>query len=162
MANLLRTRKAKSASSWSDNDLKAFNISIVPTDIPTFFGVEELPSSPFANSVILNSLCGPPPNNRDGLSEDEANFFFYLSAVEDAEPMRSAIGDLASFFLRFFRFSSKDRFIRQRPKMHLQMSWKTVDAIADVALVDRSYFLLLVQEDKVGINHVLYTESVSH
>jgi hypothetical protein len=98
MANLLRTPKP--VSDWSDYELKAFNISIVPASYETFFGVQELPSSPFANSVILNSRY--EPDNTDGLSEDEANFFFLLSADGG-----SALGDLTAFLLRLFGFQQR-------------------------------------------------------
>ena len=115
MANRLRT--AKSVGSWSDRDLKDFNISTVSTSsLPAFFGIQDLPLSPFANSVILNSM--DKPNNEDDLSEDEADFFFYLSAVEHSiRPEDPTVGDLAAFLLRLCCFSSRDRFICQRPKL---------------------------------------------
>ena len=72
MANFVRT--AKSASNWTGRELLAFNISIVPAGLTAFFGIRELPHSPFANNVVLNEYLEPA--NRDGLSEDEAGFFF--------------------------------------------------------------------------------------
>ena len=155
MANLVRT--AKSASSWTNHELQAFNISIVPTGLTAFFGIRELPHSPFANNVVLNEYLEPA--NRDGLSEDEAGFFFYLGTVENDEPVEPAVGDLAAFLLRFCNFSSRELFIRQRPILHFKMSEKRVNAIPNVALVDwrKSYFLL-VQEDKVDIVHHFCTD----
>lgn len=155
MANLLR--KAKSTSSWSNYDLEAFNISIVHTGLTSFFGVEELPHSPFANNVVLNSEY--EPQNRDGLSKDEADFFFYQTAAEGGgHPVESAVGDLAAFLLHLFHFSSRDRFICQRPRVQIEMLGKSFNAMVNVALVDRHYdFLLLVQdlEDKMVGNFLL-------
>ena len=137
--------------SWSEYDLQAYNISIVPTSsLTTFFGIQELPQSPFSNSVILNSKY--KPDNNDGLSEDEAEFFFYLSAVEDTQSqlVEPAVYDLAAFLLRLCCFSSRDRFILHRTKSTFRMVGKDIDAVVNVSLVNElGQYLLLVQEDKV-------------
>lgn len=39
---------------------------------------------------------------------------------------------------------------------------KVVDACPTVALLDREFFLLVVQQDDVGIVHLLYAESYNH
>ena len=138
-------------------DLQTLNISIVPTGPAAFFGVQELPSSPFANSVVLNSEDEPVNSLAD---ENEANFF-YLNAVERRDRGESASGDLAVFLPRFFHFSSRDRFICQMPTINFEIMGKTADATPSVALDDRSsFFLLLLQYDKVGFTHLLY--AVSH
>ena len=147
MANL--ANRAKFSSYWSHYDLEAFNISIKRTDLTTFFGVQELPQSPFENTVLLDES----QVDERGFSEDEVGFFVYLAMAEDYLAVDPAVGDFAAFLLRFFGFSSRDLFIRQRPMLRFEIPGKRFDAIVDVALVDRyNYFLLLVQ-DRVGIKY---------
>ena len=164
MSDLDSTDNLKSAGSWSNYDLQAFNISIVPTDLTTFFGVQELPDSPFAHGMVL--IFDYEPNNTENLSEDDAGFFFYLSVVENALPVdvETAVDDFAAFLLRFFGFSSRDQFIRRRPMLPFEIQKKRVDARVNVAVVNGSncFLLLLVQEDKVGILHLFILTSDSN
>ena len=152
-------RTAKSANCWTNYDLKAFNISIVPTGLTAFFGVQQLPRSPFDNNVVLNTFHADKMN---GLSKDEAGFFTYLTSVElkGVGTVEPTVVDLAAFLLYFFfSDSSKDLVILQYRMLHFQMSGKRVDAIVDVALVDRDMrYFLLVQKDYVGIFHLFYTD----
>jgi hypothetical protein len=39
----ITTRSAKSGNDWTENELAAYNITIVPQDSATFFGVDVLP-----------------------------------------------------------------------------------------------------------------------
>ena len=51
-------RSAKSGSSWTKNELSAFNIKVVSVDANVFFGFTELSPAPGPDS-ILNNLGMP-------------------------------------------------------------------------------------------------------
>ncbi|KAJ4465181.1 hypothetical protein C8J55DRAFT_441351 [Lentinula edodes] len=50
MANLLRS--AKSSSDWTQNELRAYNITVQWQDAATFFGVDPLPQPAVAQEVL--------------------------------------------------------------------------------------------------------------
>ena len=155
MANLIRS--AKSGSHWGINELIAFNISVSTLDIPTFFGIPDLPQTT-VSPVILNSLeepIGGPP-----LLKDELDFFSYLEDAMAIPPEeKSFVDDFAAFILRLMDYNSGRRLIHLRKELRFEMCGQRVDAKIDVCVTERSpttgmRYLLLVQEDKVRKPHL--------
>ena len=153
MANLIRT--AKSGSSWTPNDLRAFNIQVIREDIESFFGkinnLKHKPKTTPISPVIWNNVEAPAGK----LSKSDKNFFAYL---EDAMQIRlgeqSLVIDFAAFLLGMLGYDDDlQRVLRTRREMSFYMCGAKVDAMADVAVLERegplSQYVLLLQEDKV-------------
>ncbi|KAF8964281.1 hypothetical protein BDZ97DRAFT_1660604 [Flammula alnicola] len=143
MATLVRS--AKSGSSWTKNELLAFNISVVPATVPAFFGRTELPPAP-VSPTILNNLVMPDEH----LPKSDRQFFQYLKVAEEATSEESAVDDFAAFILRMLDYDDEDRLIRLRKEISFYMAGKRVDAKADVCVMNDSDYLLLVHEGKRG------------
>ena len=73
MANY--TRSAKSGSDWTDNDLKAYNITISSTPPEKFFSTPD-PSLDHIGPAILNS---PPGDDNPALSDATVEYLGYLN-----------------------------------------------------------------------------------
>lgn len=141
MANLVRS--AKSGSHWTKNELLAFNIRVATVDLPAFFGCTELPPAPNF-PVFLTNLDrpgGPLPKN-------ERQFFQYMEAADKASSEESAVNDFAAFILRTLGYDEPDCLVRLRKEMSFYMAGESVDANADVCVMNDLDYLLLVQEDK--------------
>jgi len=147
MANLVRS--AKSGSHWTKNELLAFNIRVTAVDMPAFFGCTELPPAPNF-PVFLNNLGRP-----DGpLPKDERQFFQYMQLAQQASSEESAVDDFAAFILRTLGYDEPNCVVRLRKEMSFYMAGVSVDAKADVCVMNDLDYLLLVQEDKVSTLNV--------
>jgi len=143
MANILLS--AKSGSSWTDNELTAFNIQVDTVDAATFFNMEQLPHPLVSPVILLNERRPQGP-----LVKDDRLFFHYMRDAEKGE--ESLVDDFAAFILGMFGYDEPERIIHQRKEISFIMCGMEVDAKPDVCVMSESEYLLLVQEDKRGTN----------
>jgi hypothetical protein len=139
----------KPGSEWTINDLRAYNITVTPQNVETFFGIPTLPQ-PSVHQVILDNKEYPP----DGINDkDDRKFFFYLKAALSIAPgEESAVDDFTAHLLSLLRYEVANRFIRQRKDIFFFVCGGTTQAKTDLCVVDRKDEILLVmQEDK---NHL--------
>ncbi|KAL0958667.1 hypothetical protein HGRIS_013999 [Hohenbuehelia grisea] len=139
MATLIRS--SKSGSSWSRNELFAFNIVVIPVDTVTFFGSEQLPPPSIPNSILINEI----PSGQ--LTKDETNFFKYL-ALANSNNEESAVDDFATHLLRLMNYDDGGWLLRTKKEMGFYMGGQMVDAKADVSIMNGQYYILVAQEDK--------------
>ncbi|KAJ8496415.1 hypothetical protein ONZ45_g12479 [Pleurotus djamor] len=148
MASIIRS--AKSGSSWTDNELIAFNITVVDTDIQTFFGIDQLPP-PGVSDVILQTEGMP---DDEDLEKVEWSFFALLEDAMSLTPgQESSVDDFARFLLELLGYDSGKRVIHSRRELNFTMCGQRVDAKTDICVMRRiglgAQYVLLVQEDKV-------------
>jgi hypothetical protein len=144
MANIIRS--AKPGSEWTRNELRAYNIAVVPESLATFFG----------NPVLQPSTISPPILAHQeypaaGLPDDDDRLFFDLmeEAMAPHPGEESAVDDFAVHLLRLLGYHRPNRYIRTRKDIPLFMCSSDTHAKTDVCVTDRtSGILLLVQEDK--------------
>lgn len=86
----------------------------------------------------------------ESISKDDRLFFEYLIDAERSSSEESAVDDFTTHILRTLDYDNQDRRIRTRKKIPFIMSGCRVDAKADVCVIDRAEYLLLVQEYKVS------------
>jgi hypothetical protein len=79
MATLIRS--TKSGSKWTKNELRAYNITVTPQNVATYFGTPTLPQSS-VHQVILHNEEYPP----NGLADKDDRNFFYLEEVMAIPP----------------------------------------------------------------------------
>ncbi|KAJ8456961.1 hypothetical protein ONZ45_g18512 [Pleurotus djamor] len=142
-------RSAKSGSSWTDNELIAFNITVVDTDIQTFFGIDQLPP-PGVSDVILQTEGMP---DDEDLEKVEWSFFALLEDAMSLTPgQESSVDDFARFLLELLGYDSGKRVIHSRRELNFTMCGQRVDAKTDICVMRRiglgAQYVLLVQEDK--------------
>ncbi|KAF8556496.1 hypothetical protein OG21DRAFT_615014 [Imleria badia] len=139
-------RSTKSGSEWTKNEHRAYNITVTPQNVATFFGNPTLPQ-PSVHQVILDNEEYPANGIVD---KDDRKFFFYLEEAMAIPPgEESAVDDFTAHLLALLGYDVVNRFIRQRKDIPLFMCWGQTHANTDVCVVDRNLgILLLVQEDK--------------
>jgi len=144
MANLIRS--AKSGSDWTQNDLRAFNITIQRVDSTVFFGSPDLPQPAVSQVVLQNER---KPNNVQ-LDKPDRQFFSLLNAAERGFE-ESAVDDFAVHVFRMMGYDDNgDRIIRTRKAIQLFMCGHKVVAQTDVCVMEENLFqYLLIQEDRV-------------
>jgi hypothetical protein len=151
MANLIGS--TKSGSDWTKNELRAYNITVAPQDVATFFGSPNLPE-PSVHQVILDNEEYPANGIDD---KNDRNFFYYLEdAIAIPPGEESAVDDFAAHLLALLGYDVANRFIRQRKDIPLFMCGGQTHAKTDVCVVDRDLgiLLLLIQEDKRHLEEV--------
>ncbi|KAI5983897.1 hypothetical protein EDD15DRAFT_2178197 [Pisolithus albus] len=113
------TRNAKSSNDWTVNELDAYNISIVPEDCATFFGTDVLPLLDHHHDLVNNPTA-------DEMEDDDSYLAaLYMDLAANQVPdQESAVVD----------------FVKQL--LH------TMDAKADVCIMDDYEVLLVVREDR--------------
>ena len=142
MANIIRS--AKSGGDWTDNELRAFNISIINVDSATFFGQAVLPPTT-VSPVILNNIDMPAD-----ASKAEKKFFKLLEDTFFTE--ESHVDDFAACLLKLLDYDTGLRAIHSHKELGFNMCGERVSARPDVCVMDRTgrgACVLLVQEDKV-------------
>ena len=144
MANNFRF--AKSGSSWTFNELDAFNISIVEQGQETFFG-GPLPAYTGPAGFLQHE------NRVRGLDSPSLSLIKRLDlAMKVMEGEESAVDDFAAELLRAMGYETEDTVICTRKNIRLNMCGEQVYAKTDVCVLDAdSDILLLVQEDKTHI-----------
>lgn len=144
MANLIRS--AKPGFDWTDNELRAYNIEVVPESVATFFGNSNLPP-PTISPAILAHETYPAV----GLPTDERLFFYLLEEAMMIPPgEESAVDDFAAHLLLLLGYAEPNRFIRTRREIPLFMCSAYTHTKTDVCVVNRNWgkLVLLLQEDK--------------
>ena len=137
---------AKSGSDWTENELHAFNIHVASVGPALFFfGNTVLPPAAISPAILNNVQMPPGP-----ISKDDRLFFEYLIDAERSSSEESAVDDFTVHILRTLDYDNQDRRIRTRKKIPFIMSGCRVDVKTDVCVMDRTDYLLLVQEDKVS------------
>lgn len=141
MANL--SRSAKSGSDWTDNDLSAYNITIVSQDAATFFGQPALPQ-PALNPELLTTL------NAEEIQDDECyKLVRYMDLAMNPIPgEESAVDDFTMRLLRAIGYETRNRDLRSRKSIPLFICGMWMYAKTDVCVMDSNQIMLLVQEDK--------------
>ena len=143
MSRLIRT--PKSASDWTDNELKAYRITIEEQDPMLFFGEEKLPNPNCPRDFLIYMTRSI---NTDDVTDD------LLWRMEDAmrgsDPGEGAIDDFASRLFSALGFTNRAVHASIRRRTELQMGGEVKSAEADVCLIHDNAILLLVQEDKVS------------
>ncbi|KAF6754861.1 hypothetical protein DFP72DRAFT_1009088 [Ephemerocybe angulata] len=147
MANL--TYSAKSGDTWSPYDLEAFNIKIVREDIQAFFGAAELPA-PKDVSIIWNNWKAPP----GPIPKVFREFFTYLhDSLWMPQDEGSVTVDFAKLLLKMLDYTDSKRVLHERKEMLFDMCGSTVDAKADVTVIEQQdpvsqFYILLFKEDR--------------
>lgn len=145
MAHIIRM--AKPGSEWRDNELTAYNITVVAKTVQQFFGVDadQLPV-PSVNRVIFENVeCPNGP-----IETNDREFFDYLNeAMSIAPNEESAVDDFAAHLLKLLGYNSPGRLVRQRKHIPFYICGTDSHAKTDVCVYDRIMgILLLMQEDK--------------
>ncbi|KAJ8457411.1 hypothetical protein ONZ45_g18322 [Pleurotus djamor] len=130
----------KSDSDWTRNELAYFNVKIRDVEAPAFFNKSTLPPPSVPPGILRNAIA------TSDMTEEEQDFFNYLEAAMVEE--KSAVGDLAAYLLRLFRYDRPNRIIRTRKEMTFIMGGKKVSVRADVTVQEKGFHVLLVQEDQ--------------
>ena len=147
MAELIRT--AKSASNWTRNELQAYNISVVDTDVATFFGDPKLPALTTVDPIILNHRNRPAGIV---LSNATRLFFHHLGSAmgqNGNQANEANVDDFALHLLRSFDYDGGNRAVHQQQPIRFMMCGEWVVAKPDICVLTEDSFHLLVQEDKV-------------
>ena len=142
-------RSAKSGSDWTDAELLAYNISIIPTSPGVFFQSSTDPSLDHLDPAILTS-----PINADdpNLSNAAADYLGYLDLATNAT-QESAIDDFAAATLRLLGFNDRHSTVATRYIIPLTICGESRTAQTDVCVVYRpSTVLLVLVEDKTLFN----------
>ena len=133
-------RSAKSGSDWTDSELLAYNISIIPTSPADFFQSSTDPLLDHLDPAILTL-----PTNADDpdLSNDVANYLGYLDLATNAT-QESLIDDFAVATLKLLGFNIRHSNIATRYIMPLTICGECRTAQADVCVLYRPTTILLV------------------
>jgi hypothetical protein len=137
-------RKAKSGSDWTQNELAAYNITVVFQDAVTFFGTPNLSPPDINPTDFLNAL------DPDDTVDDNAYQLLRTMdlAMAPAPEEESAVDDFAMLLLRALDYARRGRVLRSRKDIPLLICGENRHAKTDVCLIDEDGILLLVQEDK--------------
>jgi len=143
MAHLIRS--SKSGHDWTINNLMAYSITIVQQNTATFFGQAALPL-PAQHPDLLNRLTAD-----EMVDDDSYQVVRYMDLAMDPVPgEESAVDDFTMQLLRMMGYASRalGRDLRSRKDIPLFICGEWRHAKADVCVMDRNGYLLLVQEDK--------------
>jgi hypothetical protein len=142
MANLLRT--AKSASNWSEMDLHAYNITIVPQNKAQFFGTNDLPYP--TEPSMLNFMTNESQETATDKKTKQLLQYLYM-AIYPRAGEEAAVENFAAELLRALEYDDSDRIVFIRHGMPFVICMETLVAQTDVCVMDDE-ILLLLQEDK--------------
>jgi hypothetical protein len=140
--NLLRWLSlfALPSSDWTDAELLAYNISIVPTSPAVFFQSSTDPSLDHIDPHILTSpLNADNPN----ISNIAAEYLGYLDLATNAA-QESSIDDFAAATLRLLGFNDRHSTVATRYNIPLTICGENWAAQTDVCVVYRPTTILLV------------------
>ena len=138
MAQLIRS--AKSGSDWTDHELRAYNISIIPTSPAFFFQPSPDPSLDHIDPAILTS---PVDAAYPDISVVASEYLGYLDFATSGE-IESAV-DFAAATLRLLGFNDQNStVVATRYTIPLTICGENRAAQADVCLIHRPTTILLV------------------
>lgn len=142
MANLIRS--AKPASAWNKNDLRAYNIQVVPETVATFFGNTNLPPSLTSPANLAHDVY---PDI--GLLTDDELFSDYLDYAMRSPGMRQRSIYFILCLLGLLRYNTPNRCILLHKHLPLFMCSTKTLAKPDYSVIDHaSRNILLVLEDR--------------
>lgn len=146
MANLIR--RAKPASAWNKNDLRAYNIQVVPETVATFFGNTNLPPSLMSPANLAHEVY--PDTGL--LTNDELFSVFMDYAMTwpggDARDGAS-VDDFTRCLFGQLRYYVPARCIASHRHLPLSMCSTKTLARPDFSVIDfPSRIILLVQEGR--------------
>lgn len=138
MANLIRS--AKSGSSWTENELMAYNITIQSLPPDKFFPTPD-PSLDHIDPAILNS---PPRNTNPALSDATVKYLDYLRlAVRPTQ--ESLITNFAAATLKLLRFNERPAAVYHSYTIPLVICGEANHVTrADACLLHSPTFILLI------------------
>jgi len=142
MATLTRSRK--SGSEWTRNELRAYNITVTPEDVATFFGNPTLPQ-PSVHQIILDNETFP---TNEVVDKVDGHFFYHLEDAMATPAEESAVDDFARRLLSLLGYDDPDRIICLQKNIPLFMCGGHTNANTDVCVIDENLRILLVQEDR--------------
>ncbi|KAH8993687.1 hypothetical protein EDB92DRAFT_1852753 [Lactarius akahatsu] len=146
MATLIRSTTP--GSSWTRDELRAYNITVASQDIATFFGNPTLPQ-PSIRQVTLEDETYPP----EGVAnKDDRKFFVYLEDATKPPPgEESSVDTFATHLLSLLGYDElvSHCYVAGRRDIPFFMCGGNTHAKTDACVVNlHTEIFLLVQEDK--------------
>jgi len=143
-------RSSKSASSWTDNELQCYRITIAHQGSAAFFGQVNLPQPQINdNDILTGALIGPNAVLED-MDDDTYSFLrtMHLATRLDAE--ESIVDQLSCQLFRTLGFVgfAQRRVIMQRKILHFQVCAMERAAIPNICFIDGNDIIRLIQENK--------------
>ena len=147
MAQLIRS--AKSVSDWTEAELFAYNISIIPTPPADFFQHSPDPPLDHLDPAILTS---PINGDNSNLSEAAAEYLCYLDLATNSR-QENTIDDFAAATLRLLGFGDRNSTVATHYIMPLTTCGENQVARTGVCVVYRpTNVLLMLVENKTLLN----------
>jgi hypothetical protein len=144
MANLLRT--AKSASNWSEMDLDAYNITIVPQNKAQFFGTNDLPYP--TEPSMLDFMTNESQETATDEKAKQLLQYLYM-AIYPRAGEEAAVENFAAELLRALEYDDNDRIVFIRHGIPFLNCREILVAQTDVCVMnDDCEILLLLQDGK--------------
>lgn len=143
MANLVRS--AKSGSDWTESELAAYHITIVPQNKQEFFGLDDLPAPASPSLAGFMTI-----EDREHATDRETRkLLHYLDlALDPKVGQEAAVDNFAAKLLEKLGYDDDDRIIFIRRALPFLICGVSSFAQTDVCVMDDNEVLLLVQEDK--------------
>lgn len=147
MAQLIRS--AKSGSDWTDAELLAYNITIIPTSPAVFF---QSSPDPLLDHLDPDILTSPINADFSNLSYAAACYLGYLDLATHATQV-SAINDFAAATLRLLDFDERYSTVATRYIIPLIVCGESRLSQSDVCVVHRPNAVqLMLVKDKTLLN----------
>ncbi|KAF8532517.1 hypothetical protein JB92DRAFT_2688132, partial [Gautieria morchelliformis] len=136
---------AKPGCRWTEAELLDYSITILPCDVPSFFGIAELPQIP-VDSVDSEFLT---KEDRKDITDHHTRDLANLLYVASSTPEEAVVDLFASTLLSHIHYTSMTRYISLHKKLSLTMCGEETYANPGVYLSDSSSsMLMLIQENK--------------
>jgi hypothetical protein len=144
MAQLLRT--AKSGNDWTANELRAYNITVVPQNKELFFGTIDFPdpAEPSLAGFITAETW------QDASDKNTRQLLQYLDlAMNPKIGQEAAVDNLVAELLRGLDYDDENRIVFIRHAIPFLICGENLVTQTDVCIIDdKNQILLLLQEDK--------------
>ncbi|KAI0291681.1 hypothetical protein BC826DRAFT_469341 [Russula brevipes] len=144
-------RSAKCAGDWTNSELRAYNITVVPQTKEQFFGTAKLPAP--TNPSIAEFM--KVNDQRDAEDEGARKLLHYLDYILNPKVGEGAVVcDFASKLLEKLGYGDGDRpgTIFMRHSFPFMICGTTLLAQPDICIMDDNEIFLLVQDDKCGFS----------
>ncbi|KAI5990486.1 hypothetical protein EDD15DRAFT_2198071 [Pisolithus albus] len=152
MANIIQS--VKSSSDWTRNELDTHNISIVPQDSATFFGIDILLLADHYPDLI-NNLGADEMENIDSFWVTH-----YMDFAMNLDEPESAVDDFVAQLLCTMGYADRatGRGLHHQQDICPLICGERKHAKSDVCVMDWNSILYLVQENK----HYMAKENCAH
>lgn len=142
-------RLAKSGSSWTVEDLRAYRVNVVDTDAAAFFGTKQLPHPSVSPELLTISDFVA---NKEFLTKSDQLFFAYMYAAMQSSPDADrAMSNFTIHLLHLLGFGQMpNRLIRRNVDLPLYTCGRSLHVTADVCLWDpiKQTPLMIIKEDR--------------